>query len=506
MITRNRSSQNSTQVRGLTKKLKFWYQAEEDFWKQRHRDDNIRFDDRNTAYFHNKANFRRKRTQIDTLQSRTSNWLTDREDIAEDLLHHFSSMSKTTNPDSPNSYMNNVTLCITQADNDMLTECPTYEEVKNIVFHMKHWSSPGPDGFPTGFYQIMWDTVGQDVVNMVRSFFQSKHILKQFNHNFITLIPKTNCPKHVVDFRPISLCNASYRILASRLKRILSKIIASYQSAFVPGRLIQDNIVIAHEMIHSLKKTKAKYGGIAIKLDMSKAVDRVEWSFLIANLKALGFSDNWALRTAEESNLIHGFQVTKDAPPITHLFFADDCLVFIKSRIQEANHLATIIDRFSKFYGQAVNFDKSVVAFSPRVPCRTVLIQSVLGNTANHHLAVFTMPKEITNKMDSVQMNFQWEKDEKGGGIYPKRWLDVTLQKCLGGLNIKRTDILNLALLTKLAWRLVNQQDELWVKILCCKYFSNINPLSDAVSSQGPGSEREFVKDLRLLRDIMCGK
>ena len=112
------------------------------------------------------------------------------------------------------------------------------------------------------------------------------------------MIPKTKKPESVTDLRPISLCNVVYKVvskvLSKRLRYALPEIITQHQSAFVPGRLISDNIIIAYELTHYLlNKRKGDLGYAALKLDMSKAYDRVEWSFLENMMCRLGFNEMW---------------------------------------------------------------------------------------------------------------------------------------------------------------------------------------------------------------------
>lgn len=107
------------------------------------------------------------------------------------------------------------------------------------------------------------------------------------------MIPKISIPSTVNNYRPISLYNVVYkiisRLLVSKLRPLLHKIISPCQSAFIPGRWIAENQVVLHELLHSFKVRKVKMGFMAIKLDLQKAYDRFNWRFLHAVLTNLGF-------------------------------------------------------------------------------------------------------------------------------------------------------------------------------------------------------------------------
>ena len=136
--------------------------------------------------------------------------------------------------------------------------------------------------------------MGIDVHQAVLSSLNSSSILKSINHTFITLIPKVNNPERVSNFQPISLCNMIYKIvskvIANRLEPMLHSIISDTQSAFIANRMITDNILIAFKSLHHMKNNCiGKKGFMALKLDMSKAYDRVKWIFLEKILLKMGF-------------------------------------------------------------------------------------------------------------------------------------------------------------------------------------------------------------------------
>ncbi|KAL0432093.1 UNVERIFIED_CONTAM: hypothetical protein Sradi_0835300 [Sesamum radiatum] len=150
---------------------------------------------------------------------------------------------------------------------------------------MEPFKSPGPDGMPHLFYQKYWSIVGADICASVFHFLNNGYIDPLANFTHIVLIPKCPDPSDMTQFRPISLCNVGYKLaskaIVNRPKPFLSSLISTSQSAFVPNRLITDNVLAAYELNHYIKhKNMGKKGYVSLKLDVSKAYDRVEWRFL----------------------------------------------------------------------------------------------------------------------------------------------------------------------------------------------------------------------------------
>jgi hypothetical protein len=162
-------------------------------------------------------------------------------------------------------------------ENLSICSLPSEQEIFDSVCSIGATKAPGPDGFTGLFYQKYWSLIKPVVLSCVWNFFNKHHLLKEHNHTFIALVPKQMGPSMVHHFRPISLCNIIYKviskILANRLKGLLHHFISPYQSAFVPSRTIQDNSIMAHELLHTLKSKRGRGGLMAVKIDMEKAFD-----------------------------------------------------------------------------------------------------------------------------------------------------------------------------------------------------------------------------------------
>ena len=141
-------------------------------------------------------------------------------------------------------------------------------EIEQAIFQIGALKAPGPDGIPASFYQQYWSIVQNDVILTIQAFFHLGYLLKSLNHSFLSLILKVACPEESSQFRPISLCNVAYKIIAkvlvNRLKPIMNSLITPFQNAFIQGRLITDNILLAHEIYDYMRKKKKDNGVLVL--------------------------------------------------------------------------------------------------------------------------------------------------------------------------------------------------------------------------------------------------
>eukprot|EP00268_Persea_americana_P008172 TRINITY_DN13144_c0_g1_i6.p1 TRINITY_DN13144_c0_g1~~TRINITY_DN13144_c0_g1_i6.p1 ORF type:complete len:313 (+),score=49.71 TRINITY_DN13144_c0_g1_i6:1004-1942(+) len=230
--------------------------------------------------------------------------------------------------------------------------------------------------------------------------------------SFIVIIAKKIGAESIKDFRPIRLIGSIYKVLAkvlaSRMKKVLPKIISMVQGAFVYGRQILDGVLIANECIHSRKKEKRP--GLICKLDLEKAYDRVDWDFLQYLMRRMGFGVKWRawileclssatfsiiingsptgffsasrglrqgdplspflfviigealsrmLHAGVNANLFEGFRPANTILEISHLQFADDTLLFCNADEDQLRNVKAILFYFEAVSGLRVNFFKS---------------------------------------------------------------------------------------------------------------------------------------------------
>lgn len=293
----------------------------------------------------------------------------------------------------------------------------TNEEIKDAIFSIDDNKASGPDGFSSKFFKAAWNTVGMDVCSAVKEFFTSGKLLGEFNTTMICLVPKIKSPARVTDYRPISCCNVVYKgiskVITNRLKGVLNELVDVNQSAFIPGRLISDNILLAQEFMMGYNRSH-RTRNCAFKIDIQKAYDTVNWKFLEACLREFGIHTvmvHWIMVCVTSASFsvcvsgeAHGFfrskrglrqgdpmspylftlvmevlnlmikrQVRLDKRfkyhtgcnklKITNLCFADDLLMMCHGDLMSASILRRSLDEFSMTSGLYPSMNKSEAFF-----------------------------------------------------------------------------------------------------------------------------------------------
>ncbi|CAN1172032.1 Putative ribonuclease H protein At1g65750 [Linum perenne] len=409
-------------VVGLETELGIMIHQEELYWKQRYRTKWNLDGDRNTKFFHQAVAQQRRRNKVESLIDSNGVARTAWEEMGEILINFYSELFTSSLP--PSDFRRRICSIpmarqVTVEMNEMLTAPVNGSDIKRAVFDIGPNKASGSDGFSGAFFQAYWDIIGSDVTEAIIIFFESEDILKSINHTWITLLPKVQKVENVRQLRPIGLCTVLYKIiskiLTERLSKVLPHIISSTQNGFVHGRAISDNILIAHEVMHYLsgrKKSENKF--MALKLDMEKAYDRVEWAFLFTLLRRFGFAEKWIgwiarcimstsmtiilngqtfgffkptrglrqgdplspllfalcserltllIEKAIASQTLTGVQINSHTPILTHLMFADDTFLFLRASVEEIAALKELFQVYELYSGQKLNLQKSTVTF-----------------------------------------------------------------------------------------------------------------------------------------------
>ncbi|RVW98823.1 LINE-1 reverse transcriptase-like [Vitis vinifera] len=414
------------------------------------------------------------------------------------------------------------------------------------IWKMSGDKAPGPDGFTMAFWQSCWDFVKGEILEMFKEFHEQSSFLKSLNNTFLVLIPKKGGAADLGDFRPIR-------------------------------RQILDASLIANEVIDSWQKRKEK--GFICKLDIEKAYDNINWQFLLKTLHKMGFGSKWlgwmwsCVSSAKFSVLVNGVPagfflssqgLRQGDPPylfvlgmevldalirravvggylsgcsiqgdrrhnlkISHLFFADDTIMFCEANKEHLTHLSWILLWFEAASGLRINLDKSEIIpvgvveeieeMAVELGCRVgslpsqylglplgapnkapsvwdgveekvrrrlawwkrqyiskggriTLIRSTLASMPIYHMSLFRMPKSVARRLDKVQRDFLW-----GGGSVERKahlikWEAICEDKSKGGLGLRKLVLLNKALLGKWIWRFAYDKDDLWKQVITTKY------------------------------------
>ena len=374
------------------------------------------------------------------------------------------------------------------------------------------------------------------------------------------------------------------KVLANRLKEILKKVIDETQSAFVPGKSITDNVLVAFETMHCIdQKRKGKEAMMVVKLDMSKAYDRVEWPYLEASLRKMGFHEKWItlmmmcvktvfysvlingepkgkivpskglrqedpispylfllcaeglsamLKKEEEEGYIKGVAVSRGALSISHLFFANDSIIFYQVSILECERVLKVLEDYERDSGQKVNKEKIALYFSKNTrremqnqvqqmfgaeivrqhekylglpplvgrgkrkafsrikdqvgrkiagwkgnllsnAGREILIKAVAQATLTYTMSVFKLPDSLCKELNSMMGNFWWGQKGRERRMAWVSWEKLCKPKSNEGMGFRDFKALNLALLAKQRWRMLENLNALVHRVYKAKYFAN---------------------------------
>lgn len=463
------------------------------------------------------------------------------------------------------------------------------EEIRHAVFDLGAFKAPGPDGIQAFFYHEMLPVIGDSVCEMVGGILHDPLLIADINETNIALIPKADQPETLREFRPISLYNVSYKIITKiisrRLRSIMGKMVGDHQCSFILGRQSSDNIIVAQEVIHSMKRKAGAEGWLAVKVDLEKAYDRLEWSFIRETLELIGLNQNlcdlimacistpslrvlWngeasdafkpsrGLRQGDpmspyiftlcmerlnhiiQDAVLDGYwspiRLRRGGPLISHLFFADDLILFGEASSFQVDVMIRCLDLFCAHSGQRMNKEKTKICFSKNVHMsrrmelsdwmgvgltsdmgkylgiplihrrvsqglfvpiiektrrrlsgwkkgclnlagRCTLVKSVLAALPSYYMQTMLLPKGVTKELERHSRSFLWGGSEESRKLHLLSWDQVTQDRQNGGLGLKNLRKQNKAFIIKLCWNLLNRKEALWVKVLRSKYLCGAN-------------------------------
>ena len=299
---------------------------------------------------------------------------------------------------------------VTDAHNAELLQPLTLKEVTTAMNQIPAGKAPGVDSIPSEFYHELWDDIGPDVFNFVCETVSQTCITEELNVSKIALLLKSEDRIRIQNYRPISLLNTLYKVVAkvyaNRMKPLLHHWILPSQTGFVPNRCILDNIFLAFESIEWALENNQQLS--MLLLDFEKAYDRVSWKFLSQAMARMGFNERWiqqvmSLNTkASATIIINGeqsqpfklqrsvrqgcplapylFLLTVDVlgqmlqhpdcrvqglrlpdnTSITNQMFADDTLLLLDGNPENMDRAINVINRFGAASGAKLNLHKSI--------------------------------------------------------------------------------------------------------------------------------------------------
>ncbi|GAU43245.1 hypothetical protein TSUD_241360 [Trifolium subterraneum] len=516
----NQDEKGSMQYQELSERHATLLVQEEGYWKQRAKMHWLQEGDMNTRFFHMSATVRSKKKNVTKLIDDNGTEAHTQEELCEVAKSYFDTLFKPRDGDH-DPVLNLIQPRVTDDDNFVLTAPITKVEIQQALFQMHPDKSPGPDG----------------------------------------------------------------------LKCCLDKCVSQEQSAFVEGRLILDNALIATEVIHALKrKTQGRRGEFALKIDISKAYDKVDWGFLRGVMTKMGFTDVWirwvmmCVSSVNYSVLInsdrvgpispgrglrqgdplspylfilvtecltalihqavgrgdlHGVRICRGAPEVSHLLFADDCFLFCRANVAEANELMRILHTYEIASGQEVNLVKSEVFISRNMSqaakedlsrilgvklvlgtgiylglpsmvgrSKEIMIKSVLQAISSYVMSMFILPASLIDDIKKMINAFWWRggntnNNSSHKGIHWLAWERLACPKAHGGLGFRNFEAFNKAMVAKQVWNIIQNPNTLVAKLIKARYFPH-SSLFEAPLGYNPSFAWRSMWRARQILSLGC--
>ena len=258
----------------------------------------LKYGDKGSKFFFNYLKQKQSKEKIDRIVIDNQE-LTDINDIAaafeEFYKALFNSEDSSNAKDLRNKCKELIPKKIVEGHVSILRARISIQEISDAISALKKDKAPGPDGLPAEFYKSNIDWITKDLFDLYSEAYDRGTLGNSINMGIIKLIPKDGDKSLIKNWRPITLLNVSYKILAkalaSRLVNILPNFICSTQTGFIKGRYILENLVTSWESMEWAKSSNQN--SAMFLLDFEKAYDRIEWDFILSILQAFGFPDEF---------------------------------------------------------------------------------------------------------------------------------------------------------------------------------------------------------------------
>ena len=371
---------------------------------------NIEFGEKSTKYFFGLEKFRHKHSIIKMLKCLDGTVASNSPDIVKEGFNFYTKLYTDDHCDIKvqDAFVNNISSSLSD-DNIKLCSNPiTLDDLEKALSEMENNKSPGSDGLTREFYRFFFDDFGHILLKVACAIHERGEMPESMTRSIVTLVPKKGDLTSLKNWRPISLLNIDYKIiakaLAAKMSKVISSIVSPDQTCCIPGRDIAENVLAMRDLVNYIDEHKLN--GYLVKIDQQKAFDRVNHVYLIKILTKFGFPVyfiNWIrifyanamscvkindflseyfpiMRGIRQGCPLSAILYVLTAEPLRNaivnncdikcfdiegtkaLFFqhADDSTAFVPD-INSVNQVFRVFDTYNKASGSKVNVEKSEI-------------------------------------------------------------------------------------------------------------------------------------------------